>query len=898
MKMTNLNYPTLSILHLNCQSIKNESKILQLNHLTSKYNSNLICLNETFLKPIDAFNLENFNIHRKDRINKKGGGVILGIKKDIESKNIKIPFDVEAVGAEITINKNIKLAIFSYYSSPKCKLDLDFLNFVTKNFPLFILTGDLNAKHADWYCNHRNGKGQILSNFLSTNNLDILNSNKPTYPRSKSILDLTFCSKPLTKLFQTHDVLKQNIGDHKPTITTFKAETVKNFRRIKKIDWQRFKEIASANYVIDQIKNPDDLEKEADNILSDLKHFLSESTKTFEINVKCENPIQVPKHILDLIKFKNKIRRLSQKTNAPIHKTFFNMIERNLNKKMSIYKQQNVNKRLQTLNSFNPSNPKHWKIITNMDNEKPTLQKKFKIDNNAYTEDENEIANLFANDLELLFKENTTLPVQQFEKKQTHYSSDSNISKIELENAIKNLNNNASPGFDGITNKVIKNFPENFKDRILNFFNYSIKLAYIPKKSKVIMIPKKDKPPDQTSSYRPISLLNCLMKLLESIVNKKLQMHLELNNLIPNEQSGFRKFKSTQDHILRLTQSILTGFNKRMLTGAVFFDLEKAFDKAPHAGILSKLMSINLNQFIVDWIKNFLKDRSFVVQYNGEFSEEKPIGCGVPQGSCLSPTLFIAYFSDIIKIITNDVKVGLFADDLCIWYTSKNIKQIKTILQQTINEIQKFCTDYQFKINSTKTSYTVFTSGGQRKNYYEKFELNLTIGNIKLPLIANPEFLGIRLDPKLKFEKQINHIKQKMAINLNIIRKIKKLKFKNSTKLGVTYYKATTRSIIDYCHVIACTDRFDIIKKLQIIQNKALKQIRYFKFKTKTSTIHQVLRIEQVKPRLQKLFLRFMEKNNTTDSLVKNEITLYKNTTYLENATKQIKTPIDVFFEN
>lgn len=377
---------------------------------------------------------------------------------------------------------------------------------------------------------------------------------------------------------------------------------------------------------------------------------------------------------------------------------------------------------------------------------------------------------------------------------------------------------------------------------------------------------------------------------------KKLQNHLELNNLIPNEQSGFRQSKSTQDHILRLTQSILNGFKNRMLTGTVFFDLEKAFDKAPHSGILNKLMSINLNQNLLNWIKNFLEDRSFVVQYNHVLSEEKPIGCGVPQGSCLSPTLFIAYFSDIIKTIPEEVKVGLFADDLCIWYSNKKINKIKNVLQQTINAIQKFCTDYRFTINSTKTSYTIFTSGGQRKNYFEKYELDLTIGNTKLPLITNPDFLGIRLDPKLKFERHIDHVKQKMAMNLNTIIKIKNFKLKNSTKLGILYYKVTTRSIIDYCHVIASTDRFDINKKLQILQNKALKQIRHFKFKTKTSKIHQVLKIELVKQRLQKLFTRFMVKKQN-DPLIKKEINVYKNTTYRDNCSKQIRTPFDTFFQ-
>ena len=103
------------------------------------------------------------------------------------------------------------------------------------------------------------------------------------------------------------------------------------------------------------------------------------------------------------------------------------------------------------------------------------------------------------------------------------------------------------------------------------------------------MIHKKGKPKCDFTSYRPISLLNCMSKLLEKIINSKITKWAEENNIFPPEQSGFRAKRSCQDHILRLTQQITNGFNEKKFTGAVFFDLEKAFDMAPHAGILNKL---------------------------------------------------------------------------------------------------------------------------------------------------------------------------------------------------------------------------------------------------------------------------------------------------------------------
>jgi len=118
-------------------------------------------------------------------------------------------------------------------------------------------------------------------------------------------------------------------------------------------------------------------------------------------------------------------------------------------------------------------------------------------------------------------------------------------------------------------------------------------LGHIPKAwkaSKIVMIHKKGKPKHDFTSYRPISLLICLSKLIDKIINSKLTALAEASNIYPPEQSGFRTKRSYQDHILRLTQHITNGFNDfdvPKLTSSIFFDLEKAFDVAPHSGIIN-----------------------------------------------------------------------------------------------------------------------------------------------------------------------------------------------------------------------------------------------------------------------------------------------------------------------
>ncbi|RMZ93264.1 AP-like endonuclease reverse transcriptase [Brachionus plicatilis] len=196
---------------------------------------------------------------------------------------------------------------------------------------------------------------------------------------------------------------------------------------------------------------------------------------------------------------------------------------------------------------------------------------------------------------------------------------------------------------------------------------------------------------------------------------------------------------------------------------------------------------------LTNWTESFLKDRTFQEQYNEATSRPKKIECVVPQASCLSPTLFILYFSDIAKLIPPNVKIAIYADDLCIWYTGSSKREIKRVIQRVINIIVEFCKKWGMTIKKEKTCYTAFTSAGLRQNYTKKYSFNLKIANQNIQFEPNPTFLGVTLDPKINFKEHPKQVEKKIIPKINLIKHIKNFKWSNSSSIDTILYKSLIR---------------------------------------------------------------------------------------------------------
>lgn len=209
------------------------------------------------------------------------------------------------------------------------------------------------------------------------------------------------------------------------------------------------------------------------------------------------------------------------------------------------------------------------------------------------------------------------------------------ITLDEVEAVVQQLKKNKSPGPDEVYTEMLQHAGEEFMTAVLKLFQMSWSTARVPmgwKQAEVKFLRKNGKKSyHDPGAYRPISLTSYLCKCMERIITTRLYGFAEHFKLLDKEQEGFRKFRGTQDALLRLTQDIYNGFNKNEHTAALFIDIEKAYDSVWRDGLMMKLKEMGITGRIWQWIRDFLTDRSAVINMSGVKGQDFCTKLGFPK---------------------------------------------------------------------------------------------------------------------------------------------------------------------------------------------------------------------------------------------------------------------------
>ena len=304
---------------------------------------------------------------------------------------------------------------------------------------------------------------------------------------------------------------------------------------------------------------------------------------------------------------------------------------------------------------------------------------------------------------------------------------------------------------------------------------------------------------------------------MERMVTSRLNWFLETNNILTKAQTGFRKGKSTIDQIIKLQDTVNKYNRNKGFTVGVFLDFEKSYDMIWRAGLLAKLKQIGINGQMFSFVNSFIHNRSMQVQVGGTRSKVVTLENGSPQGSVISPVLFLVMINDLKVNSDKGVELSLFADDSATYKSGPNLDHILKTLQTAVDLIAEWCDKWGFKISVTKSCGVIFTNRTKVKP-----KIKLKINDVELKMETKVRFLGIIFDSKLSWSDHINYIVTKCTRRLNLMRSLTGTNFGASKHCLLTIYRVLIRSLLEYGSIAFDSAPPSIKHKLDTIQYKAL----------------------------------------------------------------------------
>jgi hypothetical protein len=268
-------------------------------------------------------------------------------------------------------------------------------------------------------------------------------------------------------------------------------------------------------------------------------------------------------------------------------------------------------------------------------------------------------------------------------------------------------------------------------------------------------------------NYRPISIVPSISKIIESILSQLLMKHLE-NDLVTDRQFAYRKSKSTTSAAYDMINSITTGLDDKYKIAGIFCDLSKAFDVINHDLLIKKLKCYGLLGGANDLMKSFLENRTQAVEVmlGGKRmrSGSGSVTVGIPQGSALGNTLFLAYINDLPSAITEG-QITLFADDTTVVVKARTYELLSEKISTVCDQLKRWFSANGLILNVSKSNIMVFSS---------RCAPSVSI-QCPIPTSDKCKFLGFTVDPTLNWKQHVDLLCNRLGGAVFALRKLKPL---------------------------------------------------------------------------------------------------------------------------
>ena len=397
----------------------------------------------------------------------------------------------------------------------------------------------------------------------------------------------------------------------------------------------------------------------------------------------------------------------------------------------------------------------------------------------------------------------------------------------ELKDIIKNSGIKCSPS-DFLPTDLLKDNISNMLPVLCQLVNQSLETGCFDGLKTADIIPTlKDQKldPDDFKSYRPISNLSFLGKLVERVVLNRLNDHMTKHKLNIPEQSAYKKHHSTETILIKITNDLMMACDKKSATVLMLLDLSAAFDTVEHRKLLKILRDeIKISGTALKWFQSFLTGRYQRTRIGSDVSESIVLEFGVPQGSVLGPVLFNIYIRSLYLTVKKaGFNIHGYADDQQVYKSFKPCEVVDILNIQIINcfkIIETWMVDFCLHLNPGKTQILLVAP----KNILKEINVQgvLFHDNTCIRFISSTKDLGILMDQRLTFEPQILNLKRDC---FRLLRNVVKRRYLFSNEQLKLIVNSIIVCKLDYCNSLYYGVNKHLLNQLQLIQNAAAKAI-------------------------------------------------------------------------
>jgi hypothetical protein len=368
------------------------------------------------------------------------------------------------------------------------------------------------------------------------------------------------------------------------------------------------------------------------------------------------------------------------------------------------------------------------------------------------------------------------------------------------------------------------------------------------KQSTVTPVPK-EKMAKSPSQMRPINNMPVIEKSIEAVVINRLMDHLKNNEILSDNQFGFRVNHSTESAIQCYLHEIFLAIDKDEVIITISLDFRRAFETIDRTLLCDKLEIYGIKGKECEWFRNYLSNRSQVTNVDGNISKPLIVHHGLPQGSKLSNILFLLFINDI-SLHTKHSKMIMFADDALMTVRSKNIENAAIMINEDLAVINDWLKFNKMAINTSKCIAMIIND---KSDAVVKFMMN----NMEISLSNKIKYLGVWIDNKLNFQCHFNKLLAKLNQKVALLRRLSRNLDNNSKKL---FFKSIILPIIDYCPTYLQMMDDKMTRSMQIAVNKAMRVVLDADKYTGTSDLCERLDVLPIKLRINLAAMKFVNK--------------------------------------